>query len=74
MDDINYFRELEKSHNICTHLTIAYGRDLGCIAVKGMISITQYGDVMPCPYIHTSLGNVFTEPLKNIIQRGLDIK
>ena len=47
---------------------------MGCIAVKGMVSVTQYGDVLPCPYIHTSIGNVFEEPLKDIIQRGLDIK
>jgi len=72
--DINYFRELEKKHNICTHLTTAYGRDLGCIAVKGMISVTKYGDILPCPYIHTSIGNVFEEPLKDIIQRGMDTK
>lgn len=72
--DLNYVRELEKKYNLCTHLTPAYGRDLGCIAVKGMISVTQYGDVLPCPYIHTSIGNVFKEPLKDIIQRGLNIK
>jgi len=47
---------------------------MGCIGVKGMISITQYGDVQPCPYIHVSIGNVFDEPLSNIIQRGLNIK
>ncbi|MFA6919232.1 MAG: radical SAM protein [Patescibacteria group bacterium] len=74
MDDINYMRELEKKHNLCTHLTPAYGLDMGCIAVKGMISVTQYGDVLPCPYIHTSIGNILNEPLKDIIQRGLDIK
>ena len=75
MDDMNYMRNvLEKKYNICTHLTPAYGLDMGCIAVKGMISVTQYGDVMPCPYIHTSIGNVFEEPLKDIIKRGMDIK
>jgi len=74
MDDINYMRELEKRHNVFTHLTPAYGLDMGCIGVKGMVSVTQYGDVLPCPYIHTSLGNVFEEPLKDIIQRGMDIK
>jgi MoaA/NifB/PqqE/SkfB family radical SAM enzyme len=74
MDDINYFRELEKKHNVFTHLTPAYGLDMGCIGVKGMVSVTQYGDVLPCPYIHLSIGNVFKEPLKDIIQRGLDIK
>jgi len=73
-DDMNYMRELEKKHNVFTHLTPAYGLNMGCIAVKGMFSVTQYGDVLPCPYIHTSIGNVFEEPLKDIIQRGLGIK
>jgi MoaA/NifB/PqqE/SkfB family radical SAM enzyme len=73
-DDMRYMKELEKTHNVYTHLTPAYGLSMGCIAVKGMISVTQYGDVLPCPYIHTSIGNVFTEPLRDIIQRGLNIK
>lgn len=73
-DDMNYLRELERHYNVFTHLTPAYGLDLGCIAVKRMISITKYGDVLPCPYLHTSLGNVFTEPLKEIIARGMNIK
>ncbi len=29
---------------------------------------------MPCPYIHTSLGNFFEEPLKEIVERGMKIK
>lgn len=73
-DDMDYMRELEKKHNVFTHLTPAYGLNMGCIGVKGMISVTQYGDVLPCPYIHISIGNVFKEPLKDIIQRGLNIK
>ncbi|MBU2540188.1 radical SAM protein [Patescibacteria group bacterium] len=74
-DDIDYMRNnLEKKYNVYTHLTPAYGINMGCIGVKGMISVTQYGDVLPCPYIHTSIGNVFEEPLKDIIKRGLDIK
>lgn len=73
-EDMKYMEELEKKHKVFTHLTSAYGLNMGCIAVKGMISVTQYGDVLPCPYIHTSIGNVFKEPLKDIIQRGLDIK
>lgn len=73
-DDMDYMRKLEKKHNVFTHLTPAYGLNLGCIAVKGMVSVTHYGDVLPCPYIHVSIGNVFEEPLKDIIQRGLNIK
>ena len=73
-DDMDYLRELEKRYNVFTHLTPAYGLNLGCIAVKRMVSITKYGDVMPCPYIHVSLGNFFEEPLKDIIERGMKIK
>ncbi len=73
-NDMKYMEELEKKYNVFTHLTPAYGLNMGCIAVKGMFSVTQYGDVLPCPYIHISLGNVFEEPLKDIIQRGLNIK
>jgi len=73
-DDMDYLRELEKKYNVFTHLTPSYGLDLGCIAVKRMVSITMYGDVMPCPYIHVSLGNFFGEPLKDIIERGMKIK
>jgi len=73
-DDMDYIRELEKRYNVFTHLTPSYGLNLGCIAVKRMVSITKYGDVLPCPYIHVSLGNFFEEPLKNIIERGMKIK
>ena len=67
-------RNLEKKYDVFTHLTPSYGLDLGCIAMKRMISVTKYGDVMPCPYIHVSIGNVFEEPLKDIIDRGMNIK
>lgn len=73
-DDMDYLRGLERKYDVFTHLTPAYGLSLGCIAVKRMVSITKYGDVMPCPYIHVSLGNFFEEPLKKIISRGMKIK
>ena len=55
-------------------MTPGYGLEMGCIAIKGMFSITQYGDVLPCPYMHIALGNIFDEPLKDIIDRGLSYK
>lgn len=74
-EDMDYMRNvLEKKYNVFTHLTPSYGLDLGCIAVKRMISVTKYGDVMPCPYMQTSIGNFFEEPLKDIIERGMNIK
>ncbi|GBU20502.1 radical SAM protein [Fibrobacteres bacterium R8-0-B4] len=73
-EDIRYFEDnLEKKYNVFTHLTSGYGLRLGCIAVKGMFSITQTGDVLPCPYIQISIGNILKEPLKDIIDRGLSI-
>lgn len=74
-DDMAFMRDvLERKYNVFTHLTPSYGLDLGCIAVKRMISVTKYGDVMPCPYMQTSIGNFFEEPLKDIIERGMNIK
>jgi MoaA/NifB/PqqE/SkfB family radical SAM enzyme len=73
-EDLAYITELTKKYDVFTHLTPSYGLDMGCIAVKRMISITKYGDVMPCPYIHISIGNFFEEPLKDIVERGMNIR
>jgi len=67
-------QQFEEEYDIFTHMTPSYGRDIGCIAVKRMVPISRYGDVMPCPYQHVSLGNFFEEPLADIIGRGLNIK
>jgi MoaA/NifB/PqqE/SkfB family radical SAM enzyme len=73
-EDLAYVKELETRHKIFSHLTPAYGLDLGCTAVKAMVCVTQYGDVMPCQYIFVSLGNIFEQPLRDIISKGLSIK
>ena len=73
-NDMAFMRELEKKYRVCTHLTPGYGLDMGCIGVKGFITVTQYGDVQPCPYIHTSIGNILDTPLKEIVKTGLNIK
>lgn len=73
-DDLKYFNTLEQHYMLCSHLTPGYELKMGCIAVKGMFSVTQYGDVLPCPYMHISIGNILKEPLADIIQRGLGIK
>jgi MoaA/NifB/PqqE/SkfB family radical SAM enzyme len=72
-NDEAYMRELEAKYDVFTHLTPSYGMDIGCIAVKRILPITRYGDVLPCPYIHASLGNFFEEPLKDIVNRGLNL-
>lgn len=72
--DLAYERELEKKYHLFTHLTPGYGLHMGCVGVKGFISVTQYGDVQPCPYFHCSLGNIFETSLQEILQRGMSIK
>jgi|TARA_A100000172_G_scaffold80268_1_gene69335 MoaA/NifB/PqqE/SkfB family radical SAM enzyme len=67
-------QQFEEEYDIFTHMTPSYGRDIGCIAVKRMVPVTRYGDILPCPYQHVSLGNFFEEPLADIIGRGLNIK
>jgi MoaA/NifB/PqqE/SkfB family radical SAM enzyme len=72
--DLEYERKLEKKYRLCTHLTPGYGLDMGCIGVKGFVSVTQYGDVQPCPYFHCSIGNILEKPFKEIIETGMGIK
>lgn len=44
----------------------------GCPAMKEKIYLCAYGDVLACPYIHLSFGNVKEESLIPITQRCLD--
>jgi MoaA/NifB/PqqE/SkfB family radical SAM enzyme len=73
-EDIKYIDDLCAVNSAFTHWTPGYGLDFGCIAIKRMVSVTKYGDIMPCPYTHISMGNVFKEPLKDIINRALEVK
>ncbi len=70
-DDIRFLDGLRSQYHLYEHLTPGYGLNIGCLAVKRMISITQYGDVLPCPWMYFSLGNIFEEPLKDILKRGM---
>jgi len=72
--DIEYLDKLCEDNSSFAHWTPGYGLDIGCIAVKRMVSVTKYGDIMPCPYTHVSLGNFFKERLEDIINRSLKIK
>jgi MoaA/NifB/PqqE/SkfB family radical SAM enzyme len=73
-NDLDYFRDMENLYRVFSHLTPAFGMDLGCPAVKGITTITAYGDVLGCQYTPISIGNLFTEPLKDILERGATIK
>ena len=70
-NDIDFVEGLAKEYSAFTHLTPNYGWPGGCIAMKRMINVTKYGDVNPCPVMQEfSIGNIFKEPLVDIIARG----
>jgi len=54
------------------HITQHWGTQMGCIAWKKIITITKFGDVLPCIWIYYSLGNIFEEPLETILRRGAE--
>jgi MoaA/NifB/PqqE/SkfB family radical SAM enzyme len=73
-DDADYLRELEKEFPVFTHMTPSYGMFQGCITVKGIVTVTSTGEIVPCPYMDMSIGNYLKEPLKVILERGMQNK
>lgn len=76
--DIKYIqtlhRQLGGKYNTSTHLSPNCGYEFGCMCFKRHMSITAHGDVLPCPWIPITIGNIFDEDLETIIKRGLGIK
>lgn len=48
-----------------------YGR--GCGAGKEILYLTPYGDVLVCPFLHISFGNIFEDELSVIRARALSV-
>jgi MoaA/NifB/PqqE/SkfB family radical SAM enzyme len=70
-EDADAVRELEKEFPVFTHMTPSYGSFKGCIANKGIITVTSTLEVTPCPYIDFSLGNLRETPLIDVLRRGM---
>lgn len=74
-EDADYIYELNKEHEIIKRDIFPYkGIKVPCPALRSIVYITQYGDVLPCPFLHIGIGNILDEPLTEIINRGLGIK
>jgi len=69
--DLDYAQSLTKIYNCSTHLSANCGYEFGCLCFKRHFSITAYGDVLPCPWIPITMGNIFNESLQDIVSRGL---
>ena len=70
-NDVDQLKELESKHNIFTHMTPSYGQPGKCITVKGINTVNHDGEIMPCPYMDMSIGNVLTESFEEIFDRGM---
>jgi len=70
-EDADILRSLEKEYMVFTHMTPSYGSFKGCITVKGIITVTSTGEITPCPYIDFSIGNLYENSLKEILDRGM---
>jgi len=73
--DAEFLRRAHDEHPVLHRDTYpSYGMDKGCGAVDSTLHITQFGDVLPCVFIHIALGNIFEESLGDIIKRGQSIR
>lgn len=71
-DDLRYINELvASSPYVRTDFQANFG-GCGCGAVKEILYLTPYGDVLACPFLHISLGSVFEESLVAIRASALE--
>jgi MoaA/NifB/PqqE/SkfB family radical SAM enzyme len=70
-NDVDQLKYLENRYNIFTHMTPSYGQPGRCITVKGINTVNHDGEIIPCPYMDLSIGNVTRDPLSQILERGM---
>lgn len=70
-EDMEYILKLTKSSSyIRTDFQANLG-GYGCGAVKEILYLTPYGDVLACPFLHSPLGNIFEESIIEIRAKAL---
>jgi len=74
-EDAEFLRKAHEEYPALHRDTFpSYGMNKGCGCVHSTLHLTPYGDVLPCVFIHISIGNIFEESLADIIKRGQSIK
>lgn len=69
--DVDQLKFLEDRYNVFTHMCPSYGQPGRCITVKGINTINHDGELIPCPYMDLSIGNIVKEPLNVVLDRGM---
>ena len=77
-EDSNHLIQMRKEYkNILRNLWDPFDRNrervIGCNTVNRLY-ITPIGDVLPCPYVHIGIGNIFESSLKEISENGFKVK
>ena len=77
-EDTAHLIEMRKHYkNILRNLWDPFDRNkesvIGCNTINRLY-ITPAGDVLPCPYVHILIGNIFDSSLKEISQKGFKVK
>jgi len=70
-DQKTVYAMTKKTHFVRTDFQANFSR-FGCGAAKEILYLTPYGDVLTCPFIHISPGNIFEDSIKIIRERALD--
>jgi AdoMet-dependent heme synthase len=76
--DREHLKKLRKEYknlvrNIWNPFDKNHEKILGCTTVNRLY-ITPIGDVLVCPYVHIKIGNVLKDKLKDIVEKGFNIK
>ncbi len=77
-EDSHHLINMRKHYkNILRNLWDPFDRNregvIGCNTVNRLY-ITPIGDVLPCPYVHIKIGNIFESSLKQISENGFRVK
>ncbi|MFP5240633.1 MAG: radical SAM/SPASM domain-containing protein [Acidobacteriota bacterium] len=70
-EEREYFYNMQRTHSLLRCEFDSNYKHYGCPAMKEKIYLTCYGDVIPCPFIHISFGNIMRDELKDIIAKCL---
>jgi MoaA/NifB/PqqE/SkfB family radical SAM enzyme len=73
-EDIAIFEKFMHVAHVRHDSSVNFSGRRECPAGKERIHITAYGDVLTCPLVQVSYGNVLEEPLKNIYKRMCKIE
>lgn len=70
-DDFTYMYDLVRRHpHVRTDMDSNYAR-YGCSAATEKLYVTPFGDVIPCPFMHISFGNVRDDSVSVVRDRML---